>query len=481
MALEVDADVLMGTRRGRSHPRPQGEDKAKALREMLGELLRLGVIRVSTEITGAQVLLVAKKGTTKLRFCIDYRSVNAATVMREGWPIPDIKAMIERLGRKRAKFFGVMDLTSGFHQCPLRESDKRWTSFITHAGMYEWNRCPMGLEGVPSYFQRVMATNVLADILYELVECYLDDIIVFGQSEEQFLHNYREVHKRCRRANIKLNPKKCRVGLAEIEYLGHTISETKCHFTRSKRDRITAFPKPSDAGELKQFLGLSNYFHSHVLGLSSLEGPLNEMLLAYTKRNRRRVLPWSEKSDAAFAAIVKAIDECPALWFIDTTSPIYLQTDASDYGIGGFLFQLVNGEVRPVEFLSKTLSKVQRRWHTPDKEAYAIIYCLKRWDYLLRDVRFVLQTDHKNLTYLNFEGTAKVKRWKLFIQEYSFDIQYLEGPKNVVADGFSRLCSKYEEGEAKFPKGVAVKKLTCWRGAALGWRCSSQRINVGIH
>ena len=167
------------------------------------------------------------------------------------------------------------------------------------------------------------------------------------------------------------------------------------------------------------------------------------MLIAYTKRDCRRHLPWLPEADAAFAAIVKAIDECPALWFIDTRSPVYLQTDASDYGIGGFLFQLVDGVVRPVEFLSKTLSKAQRRWSTPDKEAYAIIYCLKRWDYSLRDVRFVLQTDHKNLTYLNFEGSAKVKRWKLFIQEYSFDIQYIEGLKNVVADGLSRLCFKY--------------------------------------
>ena len=98
------------------------------------------------------------------------------------------------------------------------------------------------------------------------------------------------------------------------------------------------------------------------------------------------------------------------MWFIDTKSPVYLQTDASDYGIGGFHFQLVDGVVRPVEFPSQRLSKAQRRWSTPDKEAYAIIYCIKRWDYLLRDVRFVLQTDYKKLTYLNFEGPAKVKR-----------------------------------------------------------------------
>ena len=75
-------------------------------------------------------------------------------------------------------------------------------------------------------------------------------------------------------------------------------------------------------------------------------------------------------------------------------------------------------------------------------------------------MRFVLQTDHKNLTYLNFEGSAKVKRWKLSIQEYSFDIQYIEGPKNVVADGLSRLCFKYLEGEA--PDGRDVQMLACF-------------------
>ena len=124
---------------------------------MVAELLKLGVIRASTEITGAQVLLIAKKGSEKLRFCIDYRVVNQATVGREGWPISDIKTMIERLGRKQSKYFGVMDLTS----------------------------------------------------------------------EDEFLHNYRQMHIRCRRANIKLNPRKCRVGLEEIEYLGSLFSSTR--------------------------------------------------------------------------------------------------------------------------------------------------------------------------------------------------------------------------------------------------------------
>ena len=71
------------------------------------------------------MLLVAKKGTTKLRFCIDYRAINAATVSPETWPTPNIKSMLERLGSKKPQFFGVMDLTSGYYQAPLSESAKK--------------------------------------------------------------------------------------------------------------------------------------------------------------------------------------------------------------------------------------------------------------------------------------------------------------------------------------------------------------------
>jgi len=73
------------------------------------------------------------------------------------------------------------------------------------------------------------------------------------------------------------------------------------------------------------------------------------------------------------------------------------------------------------------------KWSVPEKEAYAIFYALKKWQHLLRDVRFVLETDHENLTYLNFEGTDKVWRWKMLVMEFDFDIRFLAGKKNGVA------------------------------------------------
>jgi len=235
MSLEVDADVLRRVGKGRkAAPRPQSLEKMVELKKMIEELLKLGVIRVSTAETASQVLLVAKKGTTKLRFCIDYRAVNEATKSPESWPIPNIKVMLERLGTKKPRFFGVMDLTSGYHQAPLSESSKKWTAFVTAFGQFEWNRVAMGLCGAPSYFQRVMMTTVLGDILTKAVEVYLDDFIVFGSTQEEFLYNLEQVFKRCQKAGITLNPAKCRFGLETIEYVGHT-STTRGFIFRGRR------------------------------------------------------------------------------------------------------------------------------------------------------------------------------------------------------------------------------------------------------
>ena len=88
--------------------------------------------------------------------------------------------------------------------------------------------------------------------------------------------------------------------------------------------------------------------------------------------------------------------------------------------------------MRPVAFTSKALQKEQLRWSVPEKEAYGIFYALCRLEHLIRDVHFILQTDHKNLTYFNYGNSAKILRWKLHVQEYDFDLEYRKGSENVV-------------------------------------------------
>ena len=126
-----------------------------------------------------------------------------------------------RIGNKRAKFFNVMDLTSGYYQAPIAESSIQYTAFMTHMGMFEWTRLPMGPTGACSYFQKVLMTEVFQGLVQNICELYLDDLIVYASSEDECISRLETVFQRCLEKNITLHPDKCKFGLKEVEYVGH--------------------------------------------------------------------------------------------------------------------------------------------------------------------------------------------------------------------------------------------------------------------
>jgi len=123
-------------------------------------------------------------------------------------------------------------------------------------------------------------------------------------------------------------------------------------------------------------------------------------------------------------------------------------TDSSQYGIGACLVQVVNGNEIPIAFISKTLTDVQQRWHTIDQECYAIFYAIYQLEYLLMGRLFILKCDHKNIDFLQKEGSKRVERWLIQLQQFQFLIQFIPGKLNLMADAFSRLClTQISQGE----------------------------------
>jgi hypothetical protein len=313
-------------------------------------------------------------------------------------------------------------------------------------GIFEFLRVPMGVKGAAPFFQQFIAVTVLAGLMYICAEAYIDDVIVHGKNEDEFIKNLRTVFLRFRKYNVKLQPSKMKIGLTNVEYVGHTIDKEGLHFARAKLDSVLNFKKPVYQAQLKSFLGLCNYFRDNVKHHSTLVFPLQRMLDNYDRRSK---LQWTPETEAAWENIKHAVHSCPKLFFLDDFSEIHVYTDASDYGIGGYVMQIVNGKEVPVSFISKTLTESQRnKWSTPQKEAFAIYYTLCKMEHLLLDRHFTIHTDHKNLTYVNDSVNAMVVRWKLYLQEYSFDIKHVKGADNIVADNFSRLCLLSEDHDS---------------------------------
>ena len=445
MELTVDP-TIWEVSRNRAPPRPQSKNKTEEIKKQVDKLLELGVIGTSTASEHSQVHLVPKPTPGEWRFCIDFVNLNAATTGQEGWPLPNVSQMLQRIGEKRAKFYGVMDLTAGYHQLPLATASMLFTAFITFMGLYHWFRLAMGLRGAAPYFQRTLATIVLAGLMYAICELYIDDVLTFGRTAEEFIANLRMLFTRFRMYNITLNPKKCNFGLSQVEYVGHVIDENGVTFSVEKREKVLHFPLPRRMVEMLSFLGLVNYFRDHLPDISELTRPLREMTTPYKKNNPLTYTPEQEK---LFYHVCDVVANCAKLEWIDDKSPIIVYTDASDYGAGGWVVQVRDGIEHPILFWSQAFSGAQLNWSTIEKECFAIFRMLTKHEYLLSDVPFRLKTDHKNLAinYLNTGGSQKVKRWKMAIQPFNFFTDWIDGESNIVADKLSRLCVLWDTEE----------------------------------
>lgn len=409
----------------------------QSIDEQVQELTRLGVIKQFNGEFYSQVLLV-KKSDGALRFCIDFRFLNHISQDLK-WPLPSIHTMLRRVGNH--KYFTVLDLTSGYHQCPMTPRAQKLTSFITARGLHHFTRLPFGLKGAPSYFQHVMSHEVLHGLIYNICEVYIDDIIIFGDTEEEILDRTKQVFERFRQFNIHIKRSKCRFGLESINYVGHVLSKAGISMSDERKAAVLGIPRPDTIAQLRTFLGMTGYFRQFIHNYSQIVVPLHAM---NSVGNKHRKLAWTAETDLAFQNLRSAVHDSAKIEHLSGDGQIKLYTDASDYAIGAHLVQLDGeGKERTISFASQLLGKVERNWSVTDKEMFAVIMAVKKFNLFIGGRPFLVMIDHNNLQYWQTaSASAKVERWRQLLSVYDIRYEFLPGTKNVVADAMSRLIAQ---------------------------------------
>ena len=187
--------------------------------KVVKQLEEQGIIRASTSPWASPIVLVRKK-SGKIRPCVDYRRLNAVTI-KDAFPLPRITDCLDAVAD--ATMFSCFDVTSGYHQIPVKESDVPKTAFCTKYGLYEYTSMPMGLTNSPATFQRFMEL-ALRGLQWHTCLIYLDDIVVFGKTFDEHLQRVEEVLDRIKAAGLKLKPEKCQLFHREVDFLGHLVS-----------------------------------------------------------------------------------------------------------------------------------------------------------------------------------------------------------------------------------------------------------------
>lgn len=425
--------------------------KRAKVEECVKEMLADGVIRPSSSPWASPITLVPKKdGTT--RFCVDYRKLNAHTV-KDAHPLPHIQDVFDQL--KGARIFSTLDLKSGYWQIPVAENYKAKTAFTCHLGLFEFNRMPFGLTNAPAVFQRTI-TKVLAGLVGRICMVYIDDIIVYSSSEAEHAKHLGQVLERLKQAGLQLKPNKCTIGQTEVELLGYLVSDKGIKPLPDKVQAIQEMTPPQDVRGVRAFLGMAGYYRQAIPRFSEIAEPLIKLT--------RKCEPfiWGTEQTDAFERLKVALTNAPILACPDPSRPFRLYTDASQYAVGAILVQdSPEGEEKVIAYLSHSLSETQRRWASIEREAFAVVYALKKLHVYLWGARFEIHTDHKPLTSL-FRAeikNTKVQRWAIQIAEYGAPILYHPGKKNIRADMLSRICTltpttEYILPEVSIPWGV---------------------------
>ena len=402
-------------------------------------MLKQGVIQPSTSAWASPVVLVPKKDGN-LRFCVDYRRVNAIT-KKDVYPLPRIDDILDTLGQ--ARYFSTLDLASGYWQIEMDPATKDKSAFTTHAGLFEFERMPFGLCNAPATFQRLMQA-VLAGMEWKFCFVYLDDILVCSRTLEEHLDHLQQVFNRLRKAGLTLKPKKCSFLQDQVIYLGHVISSKGIAPDPSKTQKVKDFPVPTDITKLKQFLGLASYYRRFIPGFAKLAHPLHSL----TKKGAD--FYWSVECQRAFEKLKELLTQAPVLAYpcFGEGKEFILETDASGEGLGAVLAQKqADGLIHPVAYASRSLNPHEKSYAISELETLALVWAVKQFRAYILGHKCTVLTDHSACTSLlnTPHPSAKLARWAMIIQEMDLHIQHRPGKSNANADALSRNPPSTEE------------------------------------
>ena len=360
------------------------------VREYVDELLKQGAIEVSRSPYNSPIFCVTKKtppdwpvgAPPPLRCVLDYRKVNEKS-LPDRYAIREVREYIDEVGKKGSAWFSALDLTSGFWQQELEQQSRQYTAFTVPGqnARYQWKVTPMGLQGSPASFARLM-DHIMRGI--EGVLTYIDDVLVHAKGPEEHLRILEEALLRMRKFGMKLNMDKSIFAADEVQYLGYTVSSKGVSLSTDKLKAIKEAKAPQSIKQIREFVGLTNYFRFLVPNFSRISTVLTSLIKkgsGYTCG----VMP--REAIEAFEKLKNYLCTPPIVGFPKADRTFILHSDgcAGDKdnpgGLGACLSQIQdNGEEKVIAYASRALKDHEKNYSAYLLEMAAAVFGIEHFD-----------------------------------------------------------------------------------------------------
>jgi RNase H-like domain found in reverse transcriptase/Reverse transcriptase (RNA-dependent DNA polymerase) len=324
-------------------------------------------------------------------------------------------------------FATALDLNMDYYHIKLDSDAQNPCTIIFPWGKYKYKRLPMGIKIAPDVFQNVM-TKLTQNMEY--VKAYLDDLLILtNKSFKDHLTKLEMVLARLSTTGVRVNASKSKFFSEQIENLAYCINRKGIQPVNNKVEAIFKIKVPTTRKELRQFIGIVNYYRDMWFRRTELLAPLNSLTSSKVK------FEWLPTHQLAFDKIKKVIETEALLAYPDFDKPFHIYTDASDCQLGAVIMQ----DKKSLAFYSRKLNSAQRRYATTERELLSTIEACNEYKNILLGYPIMVYTNHKNNTFNGLKSSDRVLHWLLLLEEYGVTFEYLQGKKNVVADALSHL------------------------------------------
>ncbi|GJW59125.1 putative nucleotidyltransferase, ribonuclease H [Tanacetum coccineum] len=394
--VEFQIDLIPGAAPIARAPYRLAPSEMQELSNQLQELADRGFIRPSTSPWGAPVLFVKKKDGS-FRMCIDYRELNKLTV-KNCYPLP-------------------------------RDEDIPKTAFRTRYGHYEFQVMPFGLTNAPAVFMDLM-NRVCKPYLDKFVIVFIDDILIYSRNKEKHANHLRIILELLKKEKLYANFSKCDLWIHIVQFLGHLIDIHGLHIDPAKIEAVKNWTSPTTPIEIRQFLGLADYYRRFIKDFLKIEKSLTEL----TQKNKKYIR--GEDQETAFQLLKQKLCEASILALPEGYDDFVVYCDASHLGLGAVLMQ----REKVIAYAFRQLKPNEENYTTYDLELGAVVFALKIWRHYLYGTKCTVFTDLKSLQHIldHKELSMRQRCWLELLADYDCEIRYHPGKANVIADALSR-------------------------------------------
>ncbi|GJR40039.1 putative reverse transcriptase domain-containing protein [Tanacetum coccineum] len=284
----------------------------------------------------------------------------------------------------------LQELTDrGYHQLRVRDEYIPKTAFRTRYGHYEFQVMPFGLTNAPAVFMDLM-NRVCKPYLDKFVIVFIDDILIYSSNMEEHAEHLRIILELLKNEKLYAKFSKCDFWISIVQFLGHLIDSQGLHVDPAKIEAVKNWASPTTPTEVRQFLGLADYYRRFIQGFSKIAKPLTKL----TQKNNKHI--WEKDQETAFQLLKQKLCKAPILALPEGNDDFVVYCDASFQGLGAVLMQ----KEKVIAYASRQLKPHEENYTTHDLELGAVVFALKIWRHYLYGTKCTMFTDHKSLQHI---------------------------------------------------------------------------------